>query len=251
MKRIRNLLNKTQRTLMNGIKIVLPTVTLSLSLPSVEDTPKVIVNHAEEQYAKNFVQEKVEDVVYKLEDILRPEIHKPIISNYHVIMNHFNLMYNTSLQKNIDPYIIALLIYKESRWKQNAVSKKHGRTLAYGYGQLSNIAAKHIGLSKKDIYAPDKNIIGSIEYFDILLKMFNDDIFLALAAYNAGPNNIIKAIEKTKRKHPGKDNISWNDISKELGYKETINYVKDIASKHSQLIKSNYSKQDGKKYSFN
>ena len=55
-----------------------------------------------------------------------------------------------------------------------------------------------------------QNINGGSRYFSDLLNMFNNDIKLALAAYNAGEN----AVKKYQNKVPP--------------YKETKNYIKKV-----------------------
>jgi len=43
-----------------------------------------------------------------------------------------------------------------------------------------------------DPYDPEQNILGGARYLRELLGLFNSDVQLAVAAYNAGENNVIK-----------------------------------------------------------
>jgi hypothetical protein len=43
-----------------------------------------------------------------------------------------------------------------------------------------------------DIFDPIQNVAGGVQYFARMLELFNDDTSLALAAYNAGPGNVLR-----------------------------------------------------------
>ena len=83
-----------------------------------------------------------------------------------------------------------------------------------GYMQLMPKTAKRFGVI--DITDPRQNIRGGTEYLRYLIDLFNQDISLALAGYNAGENAVVKY-----------------DYSIPP-YKETENYVKKVM-KHYRL----------------
>jgi soluble lytic murein transglycosylase-like protein len=56
--------------------------------------------------------------------------------------------------------------------------------------QLMPETAQRYGVA--DRFDPVQNIRGGARYLSDLLKMFNGDMRLTLAAYNAGENNVIK-----------------------------------------------------------
>jgi soluble lytic murein transglycosylase-like protein len=82
---------------------------------------------------------------------------------------------------NIDADLLASVVRAESGGQVRAVS----RTGARGLMQLMPGTASELGV--EDAFRPEQNIAGGTAYLDLLLKRYNDNVALALAAYNAGP----------------------------------------------------------------
>jgi soluble lytic murein transglycosylase-like protein len=82
---------------------------------------------------------------------------------------------------DIDVELLASVIKVESGFRVNAVSRVGAR----GLMQLMPGTARELGV--KDITRADENIDGGTAYLDSLLKLYKNDLRLALAAYNAGP----------------------------------------------------------------
>jgi hypothetical protein len=91
----------------------------------------------------------------------------------------------------VDPNLIAAVIAQESRGNQYATSKdKYGNPLAKGLMQMIDSTAADMGVT--DPYDPEQSINGGTKYLSRLLKKYNGNTTLALAAYNAGPGNVDK-----------------------------------------------------------
>ena len=82
--------------------------------------------------------------------------------------------------------LIHAVITAESAYDAGAVSSAG----AVGLMQLMPDTAKRYGVgNRRD---PHANVLGGTRYLKDLLDMFDNDLVLALAAYNAGENTIIK-----------------------------------------------------------
>lgn len=84
----------------------------------------------------------------------------------------------------VDPRLVRAVIQVESDYDHRAVSKAG----AIGLMQLMPETAKDLRVS--DPYDPEHNISGGVRYLRHLLDEFDEDLVLALAAYNAGPTAV-------------------------------------------------------------
>lgn len=92
----------------------------------------------------------------------------------------------SSRRYRIDPLLIYAQMGQESSYRSRALSHKG----ATGLMQLMPMTARRMGVT--DIYDPQQNIEGGVKYMRLLLDMFNGDLALALAGYNAGEGAVIK-----------------------------------------------------------
>jgi len=86
----------------------------------------------------------------------------------------------------LSPALLHAVITVESGYNPNARSAKG----ASGLMQLMPATAKRYEVT--DIWDPKQNVAGGARYLRDLLAMFNDDLGLALAAYNAGEAAVIQ-----------------------------------------------------------
>jgi Transglycosylase SLT domain/Domain of unknown function (DUF4124) len=93
---------------------------------------------------------------------------------------------NAARAHGLDPRLIHAVIRAESGYNDRALSNKG----AMGLMQLIPATAERMGV--KNVYDPVENIFGGARYLSMLLKMFNGDVELALAGYNAGENAVIR-----------------------------------------------------------
>ena len=86
----------------------------------------------------------------------------------------------------VDSNIIKSVILTESAANANAVSGAKAK----GLMQLIDSTAADMGV--KNSFDPKDNILGGTKYLAQMLKQYDGNLKLSLAAYNAGPNNVDK-----------------------------------------------------------
>ncbi len=89
-------------------------------------------------------------------------------------------------QNQLRPALVHAVVRAESAYRADAVSSKG----AVGLMQLMPATAERYGVN--DRHDPAQNLRGGSEYLRDLLGMFDNDLQLALAAYNAGENAVIR-----------------------------------------------------------
>ncbi|KJS30652.1 MAG: lytic transglycosylase [Desulfatitalea sp. BRH_c12] len=106
-------------------------------------------------------------------------------------------------QNEVSFHLLKALIHVESYFNPRAVSKKG----AMGLMQIMPDNLAHLNIS--DPFDPWENIMGGARYLRTMLERFDNQLPLALAAYNAGPT----AVDRYKNIPP---------------YKETQDYVEKV-----------------------
>jgi len=86
----------------------------------------------------------------------------------------------------IDPYLVFLVIERESRFHARAVSPKG----ALGLMQLMPGTARRLGVRRP--FDAAENIRGGTQYLRELMDMFGGKVNLVLASYNAGEGAVLK-----------------------------------------------------------
>jgi soluble lytic murein transglycosylase-like protein len=97
-----------------------------------------------------------------------------------------DLIAQAAAKHQVDERLVHAVIQTESAYNADAVSPKG----AVGLMQLMPDTARRFGVM--DSTDPDQNIDGGTRYLKHLIGMFEPNIDLAVAAYNAGENAVIK-----------------------------------------------------------
>jgi soluble lytic murein transglycosylase-like protein len=111
----------------------------------------------------------------------------------------------------VDPKLVHAVIQTESAYNAGAISSAG----AVGLMQLMPDTARRYGVT--DRRDPDQNVDGGTRYLKDLIEMFTPNLDLAVAAYNAGENAVIK------------HNYTIPP------YPETRNYVKQVLSLYNRM----------------
>jgi len=118
-------------------------------------------------------------------------------------------------QNNLDPMLIKSVIKVESDFNRYTISSKGAR----GLMQLMPETARSLGVVNS--FDAEENIHGGARYLRKMLKRFDGNTRLALAAYNAGPT----AVEAHGGVPP---------------YRETVNYIAKVMKAYTSLTGHNY-----------
>lgn len=138
------------------------------------------------------------------------QIFQPLTTPSSAVMSstipstQFNdIISETAFKYGIDEQLIHSIIKNESNYNS------HARSSAGAEGLMQLMPQTARGLGVTDSYSPKQNIEGGTKYLSQMLKRYDGDLKLALAAYNAGPGNV----DKYKGVPP---------------FKETQNYVNKV-----------------------
>ncbi len=129
-------------------------------------------------------------------------------SNFISIKDHNqfdSLIEEFSKKHNVDFALVKAMIRVESGFNPLAVSRKGAK----GLMQLMPETAQRLNVV--NAFNPRENIDGGVRYFRYLLSLFNNDLRLSLAAYNAGENIV-------------------SELRSIPPYRETIDYVRKVLS---------------------
>jgi len=102
------------------------------------------------------------------------------------LQRYDDVIRQTASRYGIDEALLRAVIYAESGYDPNAISSRG----AGGLMQLMPGTAKRFGVA--NVFDPAENVRGGAQYLAELLKMFDNDLHLALAAYNAGEGAVLK-----------------------------------------------------------
>jgi soluble lytic murein transglycosylase-like protein len=118
--------------------------------------------------------------VVSLEDYIPSDVPTSGDPNLDLVIMH------AGRAQGVDPRLIHAVIWQESKYKPAAASHAG----AQGLMQLMPAAAERFGCEDRN--DAEQNVNAGTKYLRVLLKRFDGNVTLALAAYNAGEGNVDK-----------------------------------------------------------
>ena len=130
---------------------------------------------------------------------------------------------------NLEPKMVAAVIYVESRFKTDAISPKGAKGLMQIMPETAKWAAPQINLepfSEEMLFEPAYNIHLGTWYLSTLLKQFEDSMPAALAAYNGGRTRVRRWLNEG----------TWDgtlETADSIPITETREYVQKVFKAHN------------------
>jgi soluble lytic murein transglycosylase-like protein len=129
-----------------------------------------------------------------------------------------SLIQQASREHGVDTRLIKAVIQAESSFRADAVSHAGAK----GLMQLMDRTGQSLGVN--DPFDPQQNINGGTKYLSQLLRKYNGQESIALAAYNAGPGRVdrlgIKTESDLRDKYSFLPKETQRYIDKVLNFKE-------------------------------
>jgi len=138
-------------------------------------------------------------------------------------LHHDDIIRQQAREKNLDPALIAAVIYEESRFRDQT-SHAGARGLMQITPETADAIAKHSGgirFEQSDLSEPQINISYGAYYLRLLLNRYDGNETLAIAAYNAGSGNVDKWVAEAG----GPDGFK---SAKHIPFPETRAYVENV-----------------------
>jgi len=139
---------------------------------------------------------------------IQPSHAPPTVAAPNAPARTVDLLSEAALATGLSPELVEAVAWRESRMRPGVVS----RAGAIGEMQLMPGTARDLGVNP---YDTRQNLHGGARYLSGMMRRYNGDLVLALAAYNAGPG----AVDRYRGVPP---------------YRETRYYVEAIMQRLSQ-----------------
>jgi soluble lytic murein transglycosylase len=163
------------------------------------------------------------------------------IRDLYLPLQHEDIIRQQASDKGLDPALIAAVIYQESKFEDRTSSAGAKGLMQLLPSTASFIAHKSGGsaFELRDLATPQINIAYGSWYLRYLIQRYDGNETLAIAAYNAGENNV----DTWVRRAGGDRNF---DPAKDIPFPETRHYVASVMQ-HRKQYAAKYAKELGLK----
>lgn len=132
---------------------------------------------------------------------------------------------NMGHKSPLDPYLIFAVARQESHFSHDAKSHAGALGLMQLLPSTARETARRAGVRYRrswDLLSPRTNIALGSFYLSTLLQRFDNNRFLAAAAYNAGPTRVARWLQETENKLP------YDVWIETIPFSETRKYVQNV-----------------------
>jgi len=168
---------------------------------------EILGDHYRLHLKGGFAEVPVDDIV----GIEPEEVFEPIQAPLSDKTPYEKIIRAAAKRYGMDADLIHCVVAVESNFDPKAISPKNAR----GLMQLLPQTALRLGV--KDVFDPEENVNAGTRYLRELLEKYKNNLTLALAAYNAGPERV----DQYGHRVPP--------------YLETMKYVQRIAKNYAKL----------------
>jgi peptidoglycan lytic transglycosylase len=149
-------------------------------------------------------------------------------------LRHDDIIRQQAADKDLDPALIAAVIYEESRFRDQT-SHAGARGLMQITPETADAIAQHSGgvrFKQSDLAEPQINISYGAYYLRLLLDHYGGNETLAIAAYNAGIGNVDKWVA-------GAGGADGFKSAEHIPFPETRAYVDNVTDRRREY-RENY-----------
>ena len=144
-------------------------------------------------------------------------------------LEHEDIIRQQAGEKDIDPALIAAVIYEESKFRDQT-SHAGARGLMQITPSTAEFIARDSGgtrFTQADLATPQVNISYGAYYLRYLLRRYDGNETLAVAAYNAGETNVSRWVQQAG----GSGDF---DVQDDIPFPETRKYVDGVLHHRGQ-----------------
>ncbi len=144
-------------------------------------------------------------------------------------LRHDDIIRQQASEKDLDPTLIAGVIYEESRFRDQT-SGAGARGLMQITPETADFIARHSGgnrFEQSDLGSPQINIAYGTYFLRFLIDHYEGDEDAALAAYNAGITNVDGWVEEA-------GGIDGFEVGQHVPFPETRAYVENVQERRDQ-----------------
>jgi soluble lytic murein transglycosylase len=145
-------------------------------------------------------------------------------------LRHDDIIRQQAADKDLDPALIAAVIYEESRFRDDQTSHAGARGLMQITPDTADFIARRSGgvqFTQADLATPQINIAYGAWFLRYLIDHYDGNETLAIAAYNAGQTNVDGWVERAG----GPESF---DAARDVPFPETRAYVANVQERRGE-----------------